>query len=93
MKLKIFVLAAVLSVTLAQTWLSDGHAGAIFHSFDEQERLALHKELQRKITARVPVVMIFHRNNIILANERVANFGSPGGTWQIFKGLEEAYVR
>jgi len=71
----------------------DAKIDRLFHSLDEQERLALHKELQKEITARVPVIMMFHRNSIILANERLANFRLARGTWQIFKGLEEAYVR
>jgi len=64
----------------------------LFHSLDEQERLNLHKELQREITGQIPVIMMFHRNNVILAGENVRNFRPASGTWQIFKGLEEAYI-
>lgn len=65
----------------------------LFHSLDEQERITLHLELQREITDQVPVIMMFHRNSIILAGERLAGFQLASGTWQIFKGLEEAYIR
>jgi ABC-type transport system substrate-binding protein len=65
----------------------------LFFSLDEQERLNLHKELQRDITAQVPVIMMFHRNSVILADEKLADFQLASGTWQIYKGLEKAYVR
>jgi len=64
----------------------------MFHSLDEQERLMLHQELQRDITSQIPVIMMFHRNSIILANENLANFTLSTGTWQIYKGLTQAYM-
>ena len=70
----------------------DAKIDRLFHSLDEQERLTLHKELQKIITAQIPVIMMFHRNSVILANERVADFRLARGTWQIFKGLEKAHA-
>ena len=64
----------------------------LFHSLDEEERITLHLELQREITAQVPVIMMFHRNSIVLADQKLTNFRLASGTWQIFKGLEEAYL-
>ena len=62
----------------------------LIHSLCEDERLALHFQIQREVTEAVPVIMMFHRNNIILANKRLAGFRLAKGTWQIFKGLENA---
>ena len=70
----------------------DEKVDRLFHSLDEEERLAMHFELQRYITDRVPVIMMFHRNNVMIVNERLRGFQLAGGTWQIFKGLGEAYL-
>ncbi|MDR3230798.1 MAG: ABC transporter substrate-binding protein, partial [Synergistaceae bacterium] len=43
----------------------DAKVDALFNSLNEAERLTLHRELQKEITAQVPVIMMFHRNNII----------------------------
>lgn len=64
----------------------------LFNSLDEEERLALHKELQKEITEQVPVIMMFHRNNVILARTTLADYKVAKGTWQIYKGLETARV-
>lgn len=71
----------------------DEKVDKLFHSLDEAERIALHKELQKEITGQVPVIMMFHRNNIILANKKVADLEMAKGTWQIFKGLEKAQIK
>lgn len=65
----------------------------LFNSLDEAERISLHKELQKEITDQVPVIMMFHRNNIILANKKVTDYEMAKGTWQIYKGLEKARIK
>lgn len=64
----------------------------LFYSLDKEERLKLHKELQKEIMEQIPVLMMFHRNNVILANTKVKDFEVAEGTWQIFKGLEQARI-
>ena len=71
----------------------DEQIDRLVSSLDAAERLALHWELQQEITDAIPVIMMFHRNNVILANENLTDFRLSSGTWQIFKGLETAYVR
>lgn len=71
----------------------DKKVDRLFHSLDENERLALHKEIQKEITAQVPVIMMFHRNNIIIAHKKLAGYEMAKGTWQIYKGLEKASIR
>ncbi len=61
-------------------------------SLDTEERLALHKEIQRDILEQVPVIMVFHRNNIILADKKVSGFQPAAGTWQLYKGLEKTEI-
>ena len=70
----------------------DAMVEQLMASLDAQERLALHWQLQEYITSQVPVIMMFHRNNIILANERLEAFTLSSGTWQIYRGLETARV-
>jgi ABC-type transport system substrate-binding protein len=70
----------------------DAKVDRLFASLDAAERVALHREIQRDVTAQVPVIMMFHRNNVILANKKLAGFRVARGTWQIFKGLEQAWI-
>lgn len=70
----------------------DEKVDRLFDSLDAEERLQLHKELQKEITAQVPVIMMFHRNNVILARNTLADYTVAKGTWQIYKGLEKARV-
>jgi len=70
----------------------DAKIDKLFSSLDANERLSLHKELQKEITEQVPVIMMFHRNNIILTDGSLKGFEMAEGTWQIFKGLEKAYI-
>lgn len=59
---------------------------------DSAERLRMHKEVQNYILDQTPLIMVFHRNNIILADKKVANFEVAAGTWQLYKGLEKAKI-
>lgn len=70
----------------------DAKIDKLFHSLDKAERITLHKELQQEITEQVPVIMMFHRNNIILANKKLTDYEMAEGTWQIYKGLEKAQI-
>lgn len=70
----------------------DAKIDKLFNSLDKEERITLHKELQEEITEQVPVIMMFHRNNIILANKKLTDYEMAKGTWQIYKGLEKAQI-
>lgn len=70
----------------------DKKIDTLFNSLDSSERIALHKEVQKEITEQVPVIMMFHRNNIIIADNKLKGYEMAKGTWQIYKGLEKAYV-
>ena len=70
----------------------DAQVDQLMGSLDKEERLVLHHQLQVEITEQVPVIMMFHRNNIILANQHLAGFQVAKGTWQIYKGLEQAHM-
>lgn len=59
---------------------------------DPQERIVMHKKVQKYILDQTPVIMVFHRNNVILADKKLAEFQSAAGTWQLYKGLEKAKI-
>lgn len=61
-------------------------------SLDKEERIEMHKQIQAYILAKTPVIMVFHRNNIILADEKVSGFEVAAGTWQLYKGLEKTEI-
>lgn len=61
-------------------------------SLDRDERLDMHKQVQAYILDQVPVIMVFHRNNVILADQKVQNFEIAAGTWQLYKGLEKTEI-
>lgn len=61
-------------------------------SLDAQERLTMHKQIQAYILDKTPLIMVFHRNNIILADEKVQDFQIAAGTWQLYKGLEKTWI-
>lgn len=70
----------------------DGMIEQLRASLDSEERIELHKEIQKYILDKTPVIMVFHRNNVILADKKVADFQVAAGTWQLYKGLEKAQV-
>lgn len=70
----------------------DGMIEQLRASLDSEERIKLHKEIQKYILDKTPVIMVFHRNNVILADKKVADFQVAAGTWQLYKGLEKAQV-
>lgn len=61
-------------------------------SLDAEERIELHKQIQKYILDKTPVIMVFHRNNIVLADKKVSNFQVAAGTWQLYKGLEKTEI-
>ncbi|MGL4740444.1 MAG: ABC transporter substrate-binding protein [Sarcina sp.] len=63
------------------------------NSLDNNERINLHKEIQKEILDTATVIPVFHRNNLLLSNKKVDNLSVSVGTWQIFKGLEEAKIK
>ncbi|AKL95870.1 nickel-binding periplasmic protein NikA [Clostridium aceticum] len=62
-------------------------------SLDVAERLSLHQEIQAKILEKTPVLVVFHRNNVMVMNEKVETFEISTGTWQIFRGLTKTTVQ
>ncbi len=70
----------------------DAMVEALRNSLDKEERIRMHKEIQKYILDQTPLIMVFHRNNIILCDKKVANFEIAAGTWQLYKGLEKASI-
>lgn len=70
----------------------DGMIEELRASLDKDERIGLHKEIQKYILSKTPVIMVFHRNNVILADKKVSGFQVAAGTWQLYKGLEKAEI-
>lgn len=62
-------------------------------SLDTNERLKLHKEVQRKVLEQTPALMVMHRNNVVLMNKKVANFDLAVGTWQYYRGLTKTVIK
>ncbi|MCC5908896.1 MAG: hypothetical protein JJT76_00420 [Clostridiaceae bacterium] len=62
-------------------------------SLDTEERLNLHRKIQAEILENTPVLVVFHRNNVMVMNEKVENFEISTGTWQIFRGLVNTTIR
>lgn len=79
--------------TIYHTEELDEKIEKLHHSLDQEERIALHHEIQNDILDAYAVMVVFHRNNVMLVNERVANFEISTGTWQIFRGLTKAYMK
>ncbi|UNC93027.1 ABC transporter substrate-binding protein [Candidatus Contubernalis alkaliaceticus] len=70
----------------------DGMIDDLAGSLDYQERVKLHRAVQAEILEHTPFMVVFHRNNIMLVNQKVKNFNISIGTWQIFRGLTETVV-
>ena len=70
----------------------DGMVDELRATADPDERIRMHKEVQNYILDQTPVIMVFHRNNIILADKKVSDFEVAAGTWQLYKGLEKAKI-
>lgn len=70
----------------------DGMIDELRATADPQQRIILHKEVQKYILDQTPVIMVFHRNNVILADKKLADFQPAAGTWQLYKGLEKAKI-
>lgn len=64
----------------------------LHHSLDKEERLQYHHEIQRDIADTYAQMVVFHRNNVILSHKDVKNFEVSVGTWQIYRGLRQAYI-
>lgn len=56
-------------------------------SLEAQERIRLHHEIQNELLEAYPVIVVFHRNNVMLKSDHVKNFEISTGTWQLFRGL------
>ena len=41
----------------------------------------------------MPVIVLFHRNNIVAMKQQVMGYKVSVGTWQLYRGLTEAYVK
>lgn len=65
----------------------DGMVDELAGSLDHQERVELHRAVQAEILDHTPFMVVFHRNNIMLVNQKVKDFNISIGTWQIFRGL------
>lgn len=62
------------------------------NSLDKDARLQMHKQIQKYILDQTPLIMVFHRNNIVLCDQKVADFKIAAGTWQLYKGLEHTRI-
>ena len=70
----------------------DAMIDKLYYSGDSDERIKLHNEIQKYVMDKYAVIMVFHRNNVVLMNKKVKDFKIAAGTWQFYKGLETAYI-
>lgn len=57
------------------------------------QRTALHQAIQKQISEQVAVIVLFHRNNIVASKKNIQGYKLSVGTWQIYRGLDKAYVK
>ena len=62
-------------------------------SLNLEERVQLHHEIQQDIYDVYAQMVVFHRNNVVLTSKAVKDFTVSVGTWQIYRGLEKAYLQ
>lgn len=62
-------------------------------SLDAGERIKMHRQIQAEVLSQTPVIVIFHRNNVMVMDKQVENFTVSVGTWQIFRGLTDTYMK
>ncbi|CQR70163.1 Nickel-binding periplasmic protein precursor [Sporomusa ovata DSM 2662] len=60
---------------------------------NNKERVALHHKIQGLISEQVPVIVLFHRNNIAAMKKNIMDYENSVGVWQVYRGLEKAYVQ
>ena len=65
----------------------------LFATAEPAERLRLHHRIQATIAGAMPVIVLFHRNNIVAMKQQVMGYKVSVGTWQLYRGLTEAYVQ
>ncbi|BBB89458.1 MAG TPA: ABC transporter substrate-binding protein [Methylomusa anaerophila] len=65
----------------------------LFLTADSRERLNLHHKIQELICEQVPVIVLFHRNNMAAMKKNVMGFEVSVGTWQLYRALEKTYVQ
>lgn len=65
----------------------------LFATAEPAERLHLHHRIQATIAGAMPVIVLFHRNNIVAMKQQVMGYKVSVGTWQLYRGLTEAYVQ
>lgn len=70
----------------------DAMIDKLYYSGNSDERIKLHNEIQKYVMDKYAVIMVFHRNNVVLMNKKVKDFKIAAGTWQFYKGLETAYI-
>ncbi len=65
----------------------------LFATAEPAERLRLHHHIQEKIAGAMPMIVLFHRNNIVAMKQQVMGYKVSTGTWQLYRGLAETYVK
>ncbi|MCX7781424.1 MAG: ABC transporter substrate-binding protein [Negativicutes bacterium] len=65
----------------------------LFATADTNERFALHHRIQSVISEQVPVIVLFHRNNMVAMKKNIMGYKVSVGTWQLYRGLDKAYVQ
>ncbi|MDR0435105.1 MAG: ABC transporter substrate-binding protein [Gracilibacteraceae bacterium] len=61
-------------------------------SLDRERRKELNWKIQEKIMEQVPVIMVYHRNSIRLAWEKVSGFDIGAGCWHVNYDLKNAKI-
>lgn len=71
----------------------DQKINQLHQSLNQKERIQLHHEIQQIVYDAYAQKVLYHRNNVILAHSSVKNFNVSIGTWQIYRGLDKAYLQ
>ena len=65
----------------------------LFATADPAARIAQHHKIQQLISAQAPMIVLFHRNNIVAMKKNIVGFEVSVGTWQLYRGLAKADVQ
>lgn len=65
----------------------------LYNTGGAAQRNALHQAIQRQISEQMAVIVLFHRNNMVAGKKNIEGYQLSVGTWQIYRGLDKAYVK
>lgn len=62
-------------------------------TMDSKKRLTLHHQVQKEILDQTPVLVVFHRNNLVAAKSKVEGFECAAGTHQFYRSLTKTTIK